>query len=743
MTLRSILIWSAVALLGAGACAAIALGQGERVSAAWVLVAAICVWAIGYRFYSRIISERIFALDDARPTPAVRRDDGGDFVPTPKWVVFGHHFAAIAGAGPLVGPILAAQFGWLPGTLWILVGVVLGGAVQDLVILCASLRRDGKSLGEMAKEEIGPIAGWTALIAIIGIISLLIAVLALVVVNALAESPWGTVTVALTIPIALLMGVWMRVIRPGKVLEASLIGLVLLGVALWVGQLAASHDPWRGWFTFSKLQLAWAIIGYGFIAAVLPVWLLLAPRDYLSSFVKIGAIAMLALGILLVLPNLEMPALVTTLADGTDVAGGHGPVFAGSVFPFAFITIACGAISGFHSLVSSGTTPKLISRERDCRAIAYGGMLMESFVALMALIAACALHPGVYFAMNSAQFAGKDAALVAQTVTSWGFSISADELKQLASSIGENSVIARTGGAPTLAVGMAQIFSQVTDFLRLPGLTALWYHFAILFEALFILTTVDAGTRVGRFLMQNVGGAAWKPLGRLDWWPAAWGASALIVAGWGFFLYVGVTDPNGIRFIWPVFGIANQVLAAIALCVGTTVVVRQAGWRWSWITLLPLAWLLTVTQIASFERLFSADPGLGFLAQINAVQAKLAAGTLPAGAKTIADAERIIFNARLDAGLIIAFSTVVCIVFADSLRAWWRIGRGGQPTSSVLPVTVATPEPERTSSPLKFLRVWSGEDAFERHAHRCARSTTKRAFWKAWFTRRASGSRCC
>jgi carbon starvation protein len=745
MRLRSILLWSGVAALGATAFAILALARGETVSAAWVLVAAVCTGCIGYRFYSRIVSERIFALDDARQTPAVRLEDGKDFVPTQKWVVFGHHFAAIAGAGPLVGPILAAQFGFLPGTLWILIGVVLAGAVQDLVILCASLRRDGRSLGQMAHDEIGPVAGWVSLAAIVLILSLLIAVLALVVVNALAESPWGTVTVALTIPIALLMGLWMRVLRPGKVLEASAIGVILLAVALWVGRLVAAEPTLAHLFTFSRLQLAFGLIAYGFIAAVLPVWLLLAPRDYLSSFVKIGAIALLALGILVVLPDLRMPAIVSTLADGTDVAGGHGPVFAGSLFPFAFITIACGAISGFHSLVASGTTPKLVARERDCRAIAYGGMLMEGFVAIMALIAACALDPGVYFAMNSAQFAGKDPATVATAVTSWGFAISPDDLTRLASDIGENSVIARTGGAPTLAVGMAHIFAQATAFLGGPGFTAVWYHFAILFEALFILTTIDAGTRVGRFLVQNLAAGAWKPLGRLDWWPAAWGASALIVAGWGWFLYVGVTDPNGIRFIWPVFGIANQVLAAIALCVGTTVILRQGALRWCWVTLLPLAWLLVVTQVASWQRLFSADPQLGFLAQIDGIQGKLAAGALPAGAKTVADAERMIVNARIDAVLVAVFSAVVLVVLLDSLRSWWGILRRPPVAVTTPPMaTPASPLPTLPRSALAYARAWAGEDAFERHSASCPhRHADPKSFWREWFARRASGGRCC
>ncbi|HYD54162.1 MAG TPA: carbon starvation CstA family protein, partial [Gemmatimonadaceae bacterium] len=529
----SILAWALVALAGAGAVAGLALQRGEPVSAAWLLTAAVCTYLIAYRFYSRIVATRIFALDDARPTPAVRLEDGRDYVPTNRWVVFGHHFAAIAGPGPLVGPTLAAQFGFLPGMLWILVGVAIGGAVQDFVILAASVRRDGKSLGQMAREEIGPVAGVTAMVAVLGIMIVLISVLALVVVNALAHSPWGTVTVALTIPIAMLMGAYSRWLRPGRILEATMVGLVLLVGALYAGQWVAGHSTLGPAFTLERTTLAWSIMAYGIAASVLPVWLLLAPRDYLSAFVKIGVVLALALGILILLPPLQMPAL-TRFVDGT------GPVFAGKVFPFAFITIACGAISGFHALIASGTTPKLLARERDARMVGYGAMLMESFVAIMALIAACALTPGVYFAINAPVAAlGTTVESAARAIAQWGFVVTPQELELLARQVGETSLLSRTGGAPSLAVGMAHIFSRV---LGGSGAMALWYHFAIMFEALFILTTLDAGTRVGRFMLQDLGKHLWAPFGRVSWYPAVVLASVLFVAMWGHFLYQGVID---------------------------------------------------------------------------------------------------------------------------------------------------------------------------------------------------------
>jgi carbon starvation protein len=680
--LLSFFLWAAVAVLGAAAFAVLALKRGEPVNAAWMLTAAFCTYAVGYRFYSKFIAERIFKLNDKRVTPAVRFNDGHDFVPTNKWIVFGHHFAAIAGAGPLVGPILAAQFGYLPGTLWIIIGVVLGGAVQDFVILTGSMRRDGKSLGQMAKEEVGPVAGWTALFAVLGIMVILIAVLALVVVKALAESPWGTVTLALTIPIALLMGVWMRFIRPGRVLEASVIGLVLLGFALWAGQWVAQSPAWAPVFTLDGKTLAYAVILYGFAASVLPVWVLLAPRDYLSAFVKVGTIAALALGIFLVLPDLQMPALTAQFGPGGPFAGGNGPVFAGTIFPFAFITIACGAISGFHALVSSGTTPKLLALESHARPIGYGSMVMESFVAVMAMIAACVLTPGEYFAINSpAGLLGADAVAAAAKVTSWGFTITPDALTGLAAKLGESSILSRTGGAPTLAVGMAHIFSRL---LGGDAAMAFWYHFAIMFEALFILTTIDAGTRVGRFMLQDLGGHFWPRFGKITWTPGVWLASAAIVGGWGWFLVQGVIDPlGGIHTLWPLFGISNQLLAAVALCLGTTIIIKAGKARYAFVTLLPLAWLVTVTQAAAWEKLFSASPRISFLAHARMIESALASGTLPPGAKDALAANRMLFNDRLDAFLTAFFMAVIVIIVIDSVREWVAVLSGKKPLSSV------------------------------------------------------------
>jgi carbon starvation protein len=571
-------------------------------------------------------------------------------------VLFGHHFAAIAGAGPLVGPVLAAQFGYLPGTIWIVFGVVLAGAVQDFIILFASMRRDGKSLGQMARDEIGPLTGMLTMVAILAIMIILLAVLALVVVNALRGSPWGVFTIACTIPIAILMGFWMRVIRPGRTIEATLIGLGLLLLALVGGRWVATSPTLAPAFTLSGPALAGWLMAYGFVASVLPVWMLLAPRDYLSTFMKIGTILLLAVGIVLVLPPLQLPA-VTRFVDGS------GPVFAGKLFPFCFITIACGAISGFHALVASGTTPKLIRRESDARLIGYGGMVMESFVAVMAMCAAAVLDPGVYFAINAPLATlGGSLESAATVIRGWGFTVTPEQLQALAHSVGEETLLARTGGAPSLAVGMAHIFSRAFG----ESLTALWYHFAILFEALFILTTLDAGTRVGRFMLQDLGGHMWKPMGRTSWYPSVILSSALVVAAWGYFLVQGVLDPlGGINSLWPLFGISNQLLAAVALCVGTTVLIKSGKARYAWVTLGPLAWLLAVTLTAGWQKIFADDPRLGFLAHARATAAQIVAGTLDP-----ARGARFIFNDRLDAVIAAAFMLVTVVLLVACVREW-------------------------------------------------------------------------
>jgi carbon starvation protein len=675
-------VWLLVALAATGAFARLALSRGETISAAWLLTAAVCSYAIAYRFYSKIIAAKVFALDAKRPTPAVRLDDGRDFVPTNRWIVFGHHFAAIAGPGPLVGPTLAAQFGYLPGIIWIVVGVALGGAVQDFVILAASVRRNGKSLGQMAREEIGPVAGMTALVAILGIMIVLLAVLALVVVNALKSSPWGIVTIGLTIPIAMLMGVYLRWIRPGRVLEASAIGIVLIIGALYAGRWVAEQPSLAATFTMSGVSVAIAVMIYSFMASVLPVWFLLAPRDYLSAFVKIGVVAALAIGILVTLPPLHMPAL-TQFTDGT------GPVFAGKVFPFAFITIACGAISGFHALVSSGTTPKMLDSEPDARMIGYGSMLMESFVAVMALIAACALTPGVFFAINApAGVIGSTAASAAEWARTAGFTLNPADLVALARQVGEQTLLSRTGGAPSLALGMAQIFSNA---LGGGAALALWYHFAIMFEALFILTTLDAGTRVGRFMLQDLGRHVWEPFGRVSWYPAVVLSSALIVAMWGHFLYQGVLDPlGGINSLWPLFGISNQLLATVALCVGTTVFIKMGKAKYSYITIMPLIWLTIVTMSAGWEKLFSPEAKLGFLAHAKVIQGQVASGTLPAAIKTLTDARRMIFNDYLDAAVTVFFMVSVVVILAASLQEWVACLRGTKEViSSEVPFEIA------------------------------------------------------
>ena len=658
--------WVAVALAGAGSLGTVALSRGETISSTWFLVAALCTYALGYRFYSAFLATRALLLDDSRPTPAHRLADGKDFVPTNRWVVFGHHFAAIAGPGPLVGPILAAQFGYLPGTLYILIGVVLGGAVQDFTILVGSLRRDGKSLGQMVREEIGPVGGAAALIGVLAIMVILIGVLGLVVVNAMFGSPWATSTVSATIPIALFMGVYMVRIRPGKVLEASLIGVALILCAVVGGRFIDEHETLRVYFNLDKRALALAIIVYGFVASVLPVWLLLAPRDYLSAFIKIGTVVLLAAGLLWVRPDVQLPAL-TRFIDGT------GPVFAGKVFPFCFITIACGAMSGFHALISSGTTPKLLDRESDARIIGYGAMLMESFVAIMALLSASVMHPGVYFAINSpAALIGNDVAHAAEVISGWGFALDAGAFEALTKSVGETTLLSRTGGAPSLAVGMAEIFSRA---LGGEALKALWYHFAIMFEALFILTTLDAGTRVGRFMIQDMLGNLWAPLGRTSSLPANLLASALIVAGWGYFLYQGVIDPlGGINSLWPLFGIANQLLAATALALATTLFVKSRRPAFAFTTATPLTWLLTVTMTAGWQKLFDPDRRIGFLAQAEHFANQLARGLV--APEKVHETQTLIWNARLDAGITGLFMVLVAIVVLDAVRVWWRVLRG-------------------------------------------------------------------
>jgi carbon starvation protein len=650
--------WGTVAVLGAGAIGTVAVHRGEPINALWLVVAATCCYALGYRFYSKFIAVKILALDGLRATPAERLENGRDFLVTNKWVVFGHHFAAIAGPGPLVGPVLAAQFGYLPGTMWVLAGAVFAGCVQDFVILLFSVRRDGKSLTEMAKDEIGHVGGFVAYVAVISILIILLGVAALIVVNALKASPWGTFTIAMTMPIALLMGVYLRRVRPGKVLEVSVLGFVLVMAAIWGGQYVSHNPALARWFTFTAPTLAILIIVYGFAASALPVWLLLAPRDYLSTFVKLGTIALLAVGIIALHPTLHMPAL-------TRFIDGSGPVFAGKIFPFAFITIACGAISGFHALISSGTTPKLIARETQTRMVGYGAMLAESAVAVMAIIAACVMQPGVYFAINSpAGIVGQAPEAAAATISSWGFPVTAVEMQTLAHAVGEQTLYNRTGGAPAFAVGMAHIFS---NSLGGETLMALWYHFAIMFEALFILTVLDAGTRVARFMVQDALGHVYAPLGRTSWYPSILATSALIVGAWGYFLWQGVKDPlGGINSLWPLFGIANQLLATVALCVATTIIIKMHRAKYAAVTLVPLAWLVAVTFTASWYKMFDPNPRVGFLAQ---------ARVLAAGPVTSA-ASRLLFNNRLDAAVTGILVVMVTLVLVESLRQWIGILSG-------------------------------------------------------------------
>jgi carbon starvation protein len=668
-----------LAVVGAIALTVIALHRHEPVNALWIVTAAVCVYLLGYRFYAAWIAARVLSVDSSRATPAERHDNGRDFVPTHRWIVFGHHFAAIAGPGPLVGPTLAAQFGYLPGTLWIMVGAVLGGCVQDMTILLLSTRRDGRSLGQMARDELGPLGGFAALIGTLLIMIILIAVLGLVVVNAMKHSPWATSTVFATVPIAILIGFYLRRWRPGRVLEASVLGVALVLLAVIGGGWIDSNPTLKAAFDFPAVPLAGFVIVYGWLAAILPVWLLLAPRDYLSTFLKLGTVAALAVAILLMHPQIKMPAL-------TQFVDGSGPLFGGKVFPFVFITIACGAISGFHALVSSGTTPKLIANEGDVRLVGYGSMALESLVAIMAIIAATLLDPGVYFAINTgAGIVGAAPEAAVHTITGWGFPVTVEQMQHLASQMGETSLFARTGGAPSLAVGMASIFGST--FGR--GLLSLWYHFAIMFEAVFILTTLDAGTRVGRFMLQDLLGHIWKPMGRTSWYPSVLIASALVVAGWGYFLYIGVIDPNGgVNILWPLFGIANQMLAAIALCVATGIIVKSGKARYAFVTLAPLTWLALITSTAAWQKLTSTDPRLGFFAAANDLASKLSLGVLPPDKAAVAP--QLIFNQRLDGWLTMFFLAVVWFVILDMARVSIRYLRG-------LPVAGSSEAPYQVS----------------------------------------------
>ena len=659
------LVWAALAVLAAWCLGVIATERGEGVNSFWVVAAAVSIFLIGFRFYAKFLAVRVMMLDDRRATPAELLRDGHDFEPTNKWILFGHHFAAIAGPGPLVGPTLAAQFGYLPGLLWILFGAVLGGAVQDFAILFCSMRRNGKSLGQMAREEIGKTGGLVALVTVLLIMIILLAVIALVVVNALKGSPWGTFTIAATMPIAVLMGLYLRYVRPGRVLECSLIGFVLVMGAVFGGQWVAHSITWAPWFTLGGVALAAAIIVYGFLASALPVWLLLAPRDYLSTFVKLGVVFLLAVGILIARPQLQLPAL-------TQFTNGLGPIFAGKIFPFCFITIACGAISGFHALISSGTTPKMIEREWHAWPVGYGSMLLEGFVAVMALVAAASLDPGVFFAVNSpAGVVGDNPSAAVATISSWGFPISVDQMATLARNAGESSLFGRTGGAPSLALGMAHIFARTGGG---QAVLSFWYHFAIMFEALFILTIIDAGTRVGRFMLQDLLGHVYEPLGRTGWMPGVVITSAAIVASWGYFLYQGVLDPlGGINSLWPLFGIANQLLSAVALCVATTIFIKMHRAKYMWITVAPLAWLLAVTFTAGWEKIFSPEPRLGFLAQASLLESAVAAGKV--AASNLAATRSQIFNNRLDAAVSAVFLMLVAIVVLDSVRVWYGLLR--------------------------------------------------------------------
>ncbi|GHH89289.1 carbon starvation CstA family protein [Streptomyces capitiformicae] len=691
---KSLAIWIAVALVGAIGWAVLALSRGEEISAVWLVVAALGSYAIAYRFYSRFIARRVLQVDDTRATPAERLEDGVDYHPTDKRVLFGHHFAAIAGAGPLVGPVLAAQMGYLPGTIWIIVGVIFAGAVQDMIVLFLSMRRDGKSLGQMARDEIGKVGGAAALIGVFAIMIILLAVLAMVVVNALAESAWGTFSVTMTIPIALFMGFYLRYLRPGRVVETSFIGVALLLLAIlgggWIQDSSLAE-----YFVWSPETLVFCLVGYGFVASVLPVWMLLAPRDYLSTFMKVGTIALMAVGVVVAAPTLKAESVTEFASTGT------GPVFAGSLFPFLFITIACGALSGFHALVSSGTTPKLIQKESQVRMIGYGSMLTESFVAVMALIAACVLEPGLYYAMNSpAALLGPTVESASEAVRNLGFTITPDQLTAAAKAVEEQTLVGRSGGAPTLAVGMAEIFAGVFGGA---GMKAFWYHFAIMFEALFILTTVDAGTRVGRFMLQDMLGNVWKPIGRVTWKPGIWITSALVVGAWGYFLYAGVTDPlGGIKQLFPLFGIANQLLAAVALAVTTTLLIKHGKLRWAWVTGIPLAWDVAVTFTAGWQKIFSDNTAIGFFALRDKYAAATDKGELLPGATNMDDMHTIVLNNTVDGVIMAIFLLLVLTVLVNCAVVCVRAVRSPVPlpTTEAPYVESRIDAPERSGEPL-------------------------------------------
>lgn len=658
--IKSLIIWALVGIVGVGSLAVLALHQGENISAAWIIIAALCFYSIAYRFYSRFIADKVFGLDDQRLTPAERLNDGLDYVPTNKWVLFGHHFAAIAGAGPLVGPILAAQMGFLPGTLWLIIGVVLAGGVQDFMVLFISTRRNGRSLGEMAKQELGQFAGIITMLGALSVMVIILSALALIVVKALAHSPWGTFTIAATIPIAFFMGIYMRFIRPGKIAEISIMGFVLMMLAIVYGEHIADSATWGPIFHLQGTELTIALIIYGFIASVLPVWLLLAPRDYLSTFLKVGVIIGLAIAIVVVLPDLKMPA-VTKFIDGS------GPAFSGSLFPFLFITIACGAISGFHALVASGTTPKLIERESQIRLIGYGSMLLESFVGIMAMICACVLEPGIYFALNSpAAIIGTTVESASTIIHSWGFMVTPEMLANIAQQVGENSILSRAGGAPTFAVGMAQIISNLFNS---EAMMAFWYHFAILFEALFILTAVDAGTRACRFMVQDLAGVFIPRLGNSYSWLGNFIGTAIAVSGWGFFVYQGVIDPlGGINTLWPLFGIGNQMLAAMALILGTVILFKMKKQRYVWVTIVPTLWLFLTSMLAGWEKIFSSNPNIGFLAQANRFSTAIIEGQFIAPAKSLAEMQTIALSNYINAGMcgffmIVAITMLISAIF--------------------------------------------------------------------------------